>query len=54
MRYAGAIRHGVIRRSEDVGRTREQSRGTIGPEGVFLDGASAWYPRVPGSLQRFA
>jgi hypothetical protein len=51
--YGGTIRHGLAAESEGMGRARQTSIGTIGPDGVFLDGASAWYPLVPGSLQRF-
>lgn len=51
--YGGTIRHGLAAESEGMGRERQSSLGTIGPEGVFLDGASGWYPGVPGSLQRF-
>lgn len=51
--YAGTIRGGVQARSEAVGKTQESSRGHIGSDGVFLDGAGAWYPYVPDSLQTF-
>ncbi|RCX32306.1 M1 family metallopeptidase [Thioalbus denitrificans] len=53
LRYGGSIRHGVTRGNEDVGRERASSRGNIGPEGVFLDGAAAWYPYLPETLQAF-
>ncbi len=49
--YRGIIRHPLAQTSEGLGRTSHQSLGTIGPEGVFLDGASGWYPRIPDSLQ---
>jgi len=51
--YGGTIRHGLRAVTEGMGRARQESTGTIGPDGVFLDGASGWYPRVPGTLQRF-
>ncbi|WP_295458136.1 M1 family aminopeptidase [uncultured Thiodictyon sp.] len=51
--YGGTIRHGLVAVREGMGRERQESVGTIGPDGVFLDGASGWYPRVPGTLQRF-
>ncbi len=51
--YGGPIRHGLTSTTEGMGRERQSSAGTIGPEGVFLDGGSGWYPRVPGSLQTF-
>ncbi|MGE5154752.1 MAG: M1 family peptidase, partial [Bdellovibrio bacteriovorus] len=51
--YGGRIRHGLTSTTEGMGRERQSTRGTIGPEGVFLDGGSGWYPRVEGSLQTF-
>ncbi len=51
--YGGTVRHELSSEREGMGRERQTSTGTIGPEGVFLDGASAWYPLIPGSLQRF-
>ena len=51
--YGGRIRHGLQAATEGMGRERESTTGTIGPEGVFLDGGSGWYPQVPGSLQTF-
>ena len=50
--YGGPIRHGLSAVTEGMGRERQETAGTIGPEGVFLDGASGWYPRVPGTHQR--
>jgi hypothetical protein len=52
--YGGSIRHARERIAEGMGRAREWSRGTIAPEGVFLDGNSGWYPRIPDSLQTFS
>ena len=51
--YGGPIRHGLSAVTEGMGRERQETTGTIGPEGVFLDGGSGWYPRVPGTHQRF-
>jgi aminopeptidase N len=53
LRYAGPIRHGLEEVREGMGRARQQSRGTISPEGVVLDGYSGWYPRFDGTLQAF-
>ncbi|CRI63173.1 Peptidase M28 [Thiocapsa sp. KS1] len=52
--YGGSIRHDREQIAEGMGRAREWSRGTIAPEGVFLDGNSGWYPRIPDSLQTFS
>jgi hypothetical protein len=51
--YGGRIRHDLDSITEGMGRERQSTTGTISPEGVFLDGASGWYPQVPGSLQTF-
>ncbi|EGV17355.1 M1 family metallopeptidase [Thiocapsa marina] len=52
--YEGSIRHAREQIAEGMGRAREWSRGTISSEGVFLDGNSGWYPRIPDSLQTFS
>lgn len=52
--YRGTIRHDLAAEPGGMGRSQESSIGTIDPTGVFLDGASGWYPMVPGSLQRFS
>lgn len=54
LRYQGHIRHGLDAVREGMGRERQQSLGTISPEGVFLTGYSGWYPRVLGSLETLA
>lgn len=51
--YGGRIRHDLERIDESLGRARQWSRGTIAPDGVFLDGSSGWYPRIPDSHQSF-
>ncbi|ADC63399.1 peptidase M28 [Allochromatium vinosum DSM 180] len=52
--YGGRIRHDLERIDESLGRARQWSRGTIAPAGVFLDGGSGWYPRIPDSHQSFS
>jgi hypothetical protein len=52
LRYQGRIQHGLDAVREGMGRERQQSIGTISPEGVFLSGYSGWYPRVLGALDR--
>jgi aminopeptidase N len=51
--YGGRIRHDLERIDESLGRARHWSRGTIAPDGAFLDGNSGWYPRIPDSHQSF-
>lgn len=51
LRYQGRIRHDLDAVREGMGRERQQSLGTISPEGVFLSGYSGWYPRVLETLE---
>ncbi|MGB5733481.1 MAG: M1 family aminopeptidase, partial [Thiohalocapsa sp.] len=51
--YGGRIRHDMRRVREGMGRSREQSVGTIDRDGVFLSGYTGWYPSLPDSLLRF-
>ncbi len=51
--YRGRIHHAMEEIAESPGRSHQRSRGIIGPEGVFLDSASGWYPLVAESLQSF-
>lgn len=51
--YGGRIRHDLEHIDESLGRARQWSRGTIAPDGVFLDAGSGWYPRIPESRQSF-
>ncbi len=51
--YGGRIRHDLERLDESMGRARQWSLGTVNPDGVFLDGDSGWYPRIPDTLQTF-
>ena len=51
--YGGRIRHGLQSMREGMGRSREQSVGTIDRDGVFLSGYTGWYPDIPDTLLRF-
>ncbi len=51
--YGGRIQHALERIEEGMGRAHQRSLGAIRPDGVFLDGNSGWYPRVPDTLQTF-
>jgi hypothetical protein len=53
LRYAGSIQHELEEVREGMGRSRQQSRGTIAEDGVVLDGYSGWYPHIPDTLQTF-
>ena len=52
--YAGKIRHGMQEVAESLGRAHQRTLGTIGEEGVFLDGYSGWYPRPETGLHSFS
>ncbi len=51
--YGGVIRSELREVQESLGRSHQRSSGSISSQGVFLDGAAGWYPRVPDSLQSF-
>ncbi len=53
LHYHGTIRHGLQSLQEGMGRSREQSLGTIGEAGVFLTGFTGWYPRIAETLESF-
>ena len=44
--YHGRIHDPLRDISDSPGKTQQVTRGRIGPEGVFLSGASAWYPQI--------
>lgn len=52
--YTGMIEHELSRETESPGRSHQQLAGLIAPDGVFLDGGSAWYPVFPDALQTFS
>jgi hypothetical protein len=52
--YGGRIKHERRQVNESLGRSHQRSNGFIGPQGVFLDNASGWYPWIADSLQRFS
>nr|VFJ53329.1 MAG: hypothetical protein BECKFW1821B_GA0114236_101444 [Candidatus Kentron sp. FW] len=44
LRYAGTIHHPIAEFGREYARSFGETPGTIGEEGVFLSGASHWYP----------
>ena len=46
--YRGAIDHPLEQVGEEYARGQQETRGTISEAGVFLTGASGWYPALPG------
>ena len=53
LHYGGRIQHGLQSVREGMGRSREQSVGTIDRDGVFLSGYTGWYPEISDTLLRF-
>ena len=53
LRYSGTIAHALQSRGEEYARSFQRTQGMISPQGVFLSGASAWYPEVDDILISF-
>ncbi|MGB5180345.1 MAG: M20/M25/M40 family metallo-hydrolase [Gammaproteobacteria bacterium] len=53
LHYSGSIAHTLHSRGEEYARSFEETRGIISPQGVFLSGASAWYPLLDDTLVTF-
>ena len=51
--HAKTIDHPISKESEDYARGFAETVGTIQPEGVFLSGASGWYPTSGDGLVTF-
>ncbi|WP_139042060.1 M1 family metallopeptidase [endosymbiont of Riftia pachyptila] len=54
LKYSGKIVHDFSQLQESPGRSRQQMRGTISEDGVFLDNGVAWYPLFGDQLQTFS
>ena len=46
--------HELSEQKEEYTRGFRQTKGIIGPEGVYLDGGSGWVPRFNDRLIRFS
>lgn len=51
--YSGTIREPLHDISDATGKSQYHTRGWIGPDGVFLDAGSAWYPLISDQPLRF-
>ena len=51
--YEGTIDYGLSEQKEEYTRGFRESRGVLGPEGVYLHGESAWVPLFDEGLIRF-
>jgi hypothetical protein len=45
--YDGVINYPLRQVGEEYARGQKDTVGSIGPEGVYLDGGSGWYPQSP-------
>jgi hypothetical protein len=50
--YSGQINHPVVQQSEEYARGFSQTPGIISNKGVYLAGASLWYPHFPTAANR--
>ena len=53
LHYTGSIAHALQIQGEEYARSFQETRGIISPQGVFLSGASVWYPHINDSLVTF-
>ena len=53
LHYTGSIAHTRQSQDDEAARSFQGTRGSIAPQGVFLSGASAWYPHIDNSLLTF-
>ncbi len=51
--YEGVMDFGLSDPKEEYSRGFRETRGILGPEGVYLDGRSAWIPRFGDGMIRF-
>jgi hypothetical protein len=53
LQYTGSIAHALQSRGEEYARSFQETQGIISPQGVFLSGASVWYPHIDDTLMTF-
>jgi len=53
LHYSGNIAHPLQSQGEEYARSFQETHGIISPQGVFLSGASAWYPRIDDTQLTF-
>jgi aminopeptidase N len=51
--YAGTIRHPLDAQAQEYARGFRETPGTVSPQGVFLSGATHWYPSFDDSRITF-
>ena len=53
LHYSGSIAHALQSQGEEYARSFQETPGIISPQGVFLSGASVWYPHIEDTLVTF-
>ena len=53
LHYTGSIAHTLQSRGEEYARSFQGTQGIISPQGVFLSGASVWYPHIDDTQLTF-
>jgi aminopeptidase N len=53
LHYTGNIDHALQSRGGEYARSFQETRGIISPQGVFLSGASLWYPQLDDTQLTF-
>ena len=53
IKYGGVIAHPLAEQAENYARSFSETPGLITADGVFLSGASFWYPQFDGQLYTF-
>jgi len=53
LHYSGNIAHTLQSQGEEYARSFQETQGIISPQGVFLSGASVWYPHIDDTQVTF-
>ncbi len=53
LHYSGNIAHTLQSQGEEYARSFQETQGIISPQGVFLSGASVWYPHIDATQVTF-
>ena len=53
LHYTGSIAHTLQSQGEEYARSFQETQGIISPQGVFLSGASLWYPHIDDTQLTF-
>ena len=54
LQYQGRINHPIVQPGEEYARSTSETPGLIDPKGVFLAGATVWYPIINDTFVTFS